>query len=194
MKMIIGLGNPGAQYALTRHNAGFWFVDRLAQQLGIEFRLEKKFQAEVGSGLCHGEKIYLVKPTTFMNHSGRCVLAVKNYFTVANNDLLLAYDDLDLPPGTVKLKFSGGHGGHNGLRDTVPLIGADFHRLRIGIGHPGHKSAVVKWVLSRASAADEDDIFAAIDRALELVPLMMSGQWQQATQQLHSNNPQIESR
>ena len=141
--MIVGLGNPGARYAETRHNAGFWFLDRVADLAGARLRPQSKLKADVARSRLHGIDCLLVKPQTFMNHSGQAVRAVMDYYGVGSDSLLVAYDELDLPPGTARLKAGGGHGGHNGMRDIFRhLPDHDFLRLRIGIGHPGHRDAV----------------------------------------------------
>ena len=147
IKLIVGLGNPGQQYMFTRHNAGFWFVHHLAQQFNIALAPDKKFHGVTGRGQIHGHDVRLLMPLTFMNKSGQSVVPMVNFYGINNNELLIAHDELDIPAGSIKLKTDGGHGGHNGLRDITPHIGNDFHRLRIGIGHPGHKSKVSGHVL-----------------------------------------------
>ncbi len=185
--LIAGLGNPGADYAATRHNAGFWFVDALAAAHGASLRAEAKFHGELGRAAVGGHDVWLLKPTTFMNHSGQAVAAVARYYKLAPEQILVAHDDLDLPVGTARLKRGGGHGGHNGLRDVINHLGSrDFLRLRLGIHHPGDSKAVVDYVLGRPSAADREAIEDAIARALDVMPLVVSGDLERAMNRLHS--------
>lgn len=185
--LIIGLGNPGPKYAETRHNAGFWFLDELLSRTQTRLRLQTKLHAETGKVNLDGRECILARPTTFMNHSGRAVQAVSAYYRIPPENILVAYDELDLPPGTARLKFDGGHGGHNGIRDSVLSLGtATFYRLRIGIGHPGVKDAVTPWVLSRASREQELQIRQSIGRALECLPEFLGGQVNAAMKQLHT--------
>jgi len=187
LKLIVGLGNPGAQYALTRHNAGFHFIDALAQQQHAVWALNSKLFGQSAKINLNGQDLWLLKPTTFMNLSGKSVLAALQFWKIEPEHILLVHDELDLPPGTARLKFDGGHGGQNGLRDTMRLLGhGRFHRLRIGIGHPGHKDRVVGWVLHRPDTTDEILIARAIDAALEVLPLAAKGEIERAMQQLHS--------
>ncbi len=186
--LIVGLGNPGDKYAETRHNAGFWFLDRLLAKAAAPLRLQSKLSAETVKTSLFGRECIFARPTTFMNESGRAVQAVAAYYRVAPANLLVAYDELDLPPGTARLKFGGGHGGHNGIRDTVRCIGsADFHRLRIGIGHPGVKDAVTPWVLSRPSRAQADLIDDSIARAIDVMPTFFEGNLPAAMKALHTD-------
>jgi len=186
--MIVGLGNPGAKYAETRHNAGFWFLDCLAQIAGVSLRSQTKLHAETAKATVFGADVILVKPTTFMNHSGQAVRAVIDYFKLDARKLLVAYDELDLPPGVARLKQGGGHGGHNGMRDIFRhTTDQDFLRLRIGIGHPGHRDAVTPWVLSRASSAQERLIRDAIANAVEVMPLVLENDTAGAMKQLHTD-------
>ena len=185
--LILGLGNPGAQYTKTRHNAGFWFVDDLARRHQLALRRDKKFQGECARRKLAGGEIVCLKPETFMNDSGRAARAIVDYFQIAVEHILVAYDDLDLPPGTVRLKLGGGHGGHNGLRSLFAhLSGPGFWRLRIGIGHPGVREAVTPWVLSRPGAADESAILASIQRAGDVLPDLLQGRPERAMQTLHT--------
>jgi len=187
LQCVVGLGNPGAKYADTRHNAGFWFVDELARQHATVLRPEAKFFGEVGRIHTPAGDCWLLKPTTFMNHSGRSVAAFCNFYRLPPERLLVVYDELDLPPGTVRLKTGGGHGGHNGMRDICAALGTrDFHRLRVGIGHPGHKSAVVGYVLSRPPKAEHDAITDALDQAQKHWGLIQAGELQKAMNQLHT--------
>ena len=172
--MIAGLGNPGSKYAETRHNAGFWFLDALAQRAGLSFKGKSRLGADVASGRIDGRECLLVRPQSYMNESGRPLRACLDYFRLPSKQLLVAYDELDLPPGRARLKEGGGHGGHNGLRDVfrhVPDHG--FLRLRIGIGHPGVRDAVTPWVLSRPPREDERIIRIAIDAALDVIPMIL---------------------
>ena len=155
LKLIVGLGNPGAEYARTRHNAGFWLVDELARRHGGTFRSEGKHQAELARVRIGGEEIWLVKPMTFMNRSGGPVSSVLGFYKIAPAQMLVAHDEIDLPSGTVRLKEAGGHGGHNGLRDLIAAQGDAFWRLRIGVGHPGAKNEVIDFVLTRAGADEQ---------------------------------------
>jgi len=170
LKLIVGLGNPGAEYARTRHNAGFWLVDELARRHGGNFRMEGKHQGELARIRIGGDEIWLLKPMTFMNRSGGPVSSVLGFYKVPPAQMLVAHDEIDLPGGTVRLKDAGGHGGHNGLRDIIAAQGDGFWRLRIGVGHPGTSKEVVDFVLTRASADDQraiDDTIVAGADAIE---------------------------
>ena len=187
LRLIIGLGNPGAEYALQRHNAGFWLVDALAQAEGVRFAREPKLRGVAARVLLDGRDLRLFKPLTFMNDSGRAVVAALNFWKIAPEECLIAHDDLDLPPGTARLKFDGGHGGQNGLRDIIGQLGhGRFHRLRIGIGHPGLRDQVTPWVLGRPSRVDEDAMLDAIARALQVLPLAVAGEFNEAMKRLHT--------
>ncbi len=187
IQMLVGLGNPGEKYCQTRHNAGFWFADEVARRYAATFRPESKFQGEVASIRVDGRDIRLLKPGTFMNCSGRAVSALAKFYKIPRQAILVAHDELDLPPGTSRIKASGGHGGHNGLRDIIAALGGkDFWRLRIGIGHPGDKSEVVNYVLRNPGKAERQQInnsLMDVDRVLEQV---LSGQMEQAMLELHS--------
>jgi len=185
--LIIGLGNPGSKYAETRHNAGFWFLDRLAEGANISFRRSLRLHSDVAKGTVSGHDCVLAKPRTFMNESGRAVRAVINYYKAAADQVLVAYDELDLPPGTARLKQGGGHGGHNGMRDIFRhTTDHEFLRLRIGIGHPGHKSAVTAYVLSRPTAEQQRQIFDSIADAMDVLPRVMGGDVPAAMKELHT--------
>ncbi len=187
IKCVVGLGNPGPKYAETRHNAGFWLVDELARVHGDTLRAEKKFSAEVGRIATPVGDCWLLKPTTYMNHSGRSVSAFAGFYRIAPSEILVAYDELDLDPGVVRLKVGGGHGGHNGMRDICSALGTkDFNRIRIGIGHPGHKDAVVDYVLSRPGKQDQAAIETAIDQVMRHWELIQSGDAQKAMNSLHA--------
>ena len=188
LRLIVGLGNPGPEHARTRHNAGFWFVDALAERLGGRYGLESKLFGETCKVHVGGEAVWLLKPATFMNLSGKSVTAALRYWKIEPEQALLAHDELDLPPGAARLKFDGGHGGQNGLRDTIRLLGhARFHRLRIGIGHPGHKDRVTPWVLGRPGQADEVCIHRAIDDAIDVLPLAVAADFNEAMKRLHTS-------
>lgn len=187
LRLIVGLGNPGPEHSRTRHNAGFWFVDALAEKLGVRFALESKLFGQAVKAEIGGQSVWLLKPATFMNLSGKSVTAALRYWKIEPQEALLAHDDLDLPTGTARLKFGGGHGGQNGLRDTMRLLGhGDFHRLRIGIGHPGHKDLVTPWVLGRPSRDDEAAMLRAIDDAIDALPLAVAGDFNEAMKRLHT--------
>ena len=190
LRLIVGLGNPGPEYARTRHNAGFRFVDELAAKAGASFRLDSKLFGETAKIDIAGRSVWLLKPATFMNLSGKSVTAALRFWKFEPEQALLAHDELDLPPGTARLKFDGGHGGQNGLRDTMKLLGhGGFHRLRVGIGHPGHKDKVTPWVLGRPSAEDDILIGRAIDDAIDVLPLAMDGNFMDAMTRLHTAKP-----
>lgn len=187
LALVVGLGNPGDRYTQTRHNAGFWFVDELARRYGGSFRTDKKFHGEVARISVDGRECLLLKPMTFMNRSGLSVASMANFYRFEPPSLLVAHDEIDLPPGSLRIKQGGGHGGHNGLRDIAPALGSpDFWRLRIGVGHPGHKDQVVNYVLSRAGADEQRTIDAAIAEAADAFPLLLSGETGKAQQALHS--------
>ena len=186
LKLIVGLGNPGQQYVQTRHNAGFWFVARLAEDFGITLAAEKKFHGVTGRGQIYGHDVRLLLSTTFMNKSGQSVVPMVNFYGIDNAEILIAHDELDIPAGSIKLKTAGGHGGHNGLRDITPHLGSDFHRLRIGIGHPGHKSKVSAHVLSKPSMDEQIAIEAALDAAVDAVQQLVSGDIEKARQHINS--------
>jgi PTH1 family peptidyl-tRNA hydrolase len=187
LKVIVGLGNPGAKYTETRHNAGFWFVEEVARKYAGTFRNEKKFFGDVAKIAVEGKEFWLLRPETFMNRSGQSVKALMSFYRIDADQLLVAHDEIDLPPGTAKLKTGGGHGGHNGLRDIINQLGTkDFHRLRIGVGHPGSKDQVVDFVLHNPSRAERDLIDRDIDDAVSVLPELASGALEQAMQKLHS--------
>jgi PTH1 family peptidyl-tRNA hydrolase len=186
--IIVGLGNPGAEYANTRHNAGFWFVDEVARQFGGVFKSEKKFNGELARSVIHGRDVLLLKPTTFMNLSGQALAPLMNFYKVSIENVLVVHDDLDLPVGTIRLKQGGGHGGHNGLRDIIARCGGNnFQRLRIGIGHPGEKSKVTGHVLKKASDEDARVLEDGISRAISELDLIVNGESQKAMHKLHSD-------
>ena len=187
LRLIVGLGNPGPEHARTRHNAGFHFVEALAERQGARWALESKLFGEVAKVEIAGQPVWLLKPATYMNLSGKSVTAAQRFWKIEPEQTLLAHDELDLPPGTARLKFDGGHGGQNGLRDTIRLLGhGKFHRLRIGIGHPGHKDKVVPWVLGRPSKDDEILTARAIDDAIDVLPLAVADDFNEAMKRLHT--------
>lgn len=189
LEVVVGLGNPGPRYEATRHNAGFWFADRLADRTGAGLRPDNRSQGDLGRIGVGDRTAWLLKPATWMNHSGRSVASLVNYYRLEPSQVLVAYDELDLPPGTVKLKTGGGHGGHNGLRDTISALGSpDFHRLRIGIGHPGDRDQVTPWVLSKPGREDHEAIRDAIDRAIDVMPFAVSGDLGEAMKRLHTRS------
>ncbi len=187
IKLIVGLGNPGEEYAATRHNVGAWFVEQLAAAANAHFRTENKMFGRLTTIDIHGQSCWLLLPLTFMNVSGKSVRAVSQYYQIPPEAILVAHDELDFEVGTIRLKQSGGHGGHNGLRDIIQQLQTDnFNRLRIGIGHPGQRSAVHGYVLSRPSAEDKNAILQAITQAETILPELMAGHLQKAIQKLHS--------
>ena len=186
LSIIAGLGNPEDKYERTLHNAGFWFADALARKYGGEFRYEKKFDAECCKVTINGSVVWLVKPQSYMNLSGGPIRAVLDYYRLDPKHLLVAADEIDLPPGTVRLKKGGGHGGHNGIRDVIARCGADFMRLRIGVGHPGDKSEVTGYVLKRGSGDVERAVGKNVDEAIDVMPLLIADGLNAATKALHT--------
>jgi PTH1 family peptidyl-tRNA hydrolase len=186
IRIIAGLGNPDDKHERTLHNAGFWFVDAVADKYGGTFRYEKKFDADCCKVNLHGEDIWLVKPQSYMNLSGGPIRGVLDYYRLKVSDLLVAHDEIDLPPGTTRLKLGGGHGGHNGLRDIIQHCGAEFVRLRLGVGHPGDRSQVTNYVLKRASADVERAIEDNIAAAMDVMPLLIEDGLNAATKALHT--------
>lgn len=188
IKLIVGLGNPGSEYRGTRHNAGADFVAELARVGGGSLHLESRFFGLADRISFGGHDVRLLVPTTFMNRSGQSVAAMASFFKIAPEQILVAHDELDIQPGNARFKRGGGHGGHNGLRDIIPALGnnKEFHRLRIGIGHPGHASRVSAYVLSRPSAQDRERIDASITEAIGALPLLLEGDATKAMTRLHS--------
>lgn len=182
-RLIVGLGNPGSEYADTRHNLGFWFVDRLADELKIQLAPQGKFFGWIARD---GER-WLLKPTTFMNRSGQAVVAVARFYRIAPEEILVVHDELDLPPGGIRLKQGGGNGGHNGLKDIQAHLGTpDFWRLRLGIGHPGDRNEVINYVLKAPRKEELQEIDRALDRCLLAWPRMAGGDFAAAQQSLHT--------
>jgi PTH1 family peptidyl-tRNA hydrolase len=186
LRIIVGLGNPGPEHQVTRHNVGFWFVDLLARRHGGEFRDYRKYSGETARVAIDGQELILLKPTTYMNRSGLSVRQISDFYKITPDDILVAHDELDLPVGSVRLKKGGGHGGHNGLRDTIAHIGENFWRLRLGIGHPGNKAEVIDYVLTRAPRVEEDLILEAVNTAADSVPLILEQGAERAMTKLHS--------
>jgi PTH1 family peptidyl-tRNA hydrolase len=186
LRLIVGLGNPGSEYARTRHNAGFWLVDELARRHRGVFRAESRHQGELARVDIGRDDVWLLKPTTFMNRSGAAIASVCGFYKIDAAQVLVAHDEIDLPVGAVRLKQGGGHGGHNGLRDTIAAIGEGFWRLRLGVGHPGSRDQVVDYVLRRASAEDDALIQRAIGSAADIVPQILADGAQKAMNRLHT--------
>ena len=189
LSLIVGLGNPGSEYAQTRHNAGFWFIERLAEQYGITLKTDSKYKGISGRGNIEGQDVRLLLPTTFMNLVGQSVVPFAKFYQIAPEAILIAHDELDMNPGVIRLKTGGGHGGHNGLKDIVPHIGSNFHRLRIGIGHPGSKERVSGHVLSKAPSSEQNLMDDAIAHALSRIQLLVNGDIQQAMNQINAYKP-----
>jgi len=187
IRLIVGLGNPGKEYQGTRHNAGFWFLDALAKVYNVDLRVEGKFFAELAKFKQNNNDVFLLKPATFMNLSGKAVLAVANFYKITPNEILVVHDELDFVPGIVKLKFGGGSGGHNGLRDTQRVIGPDYWRCRLGIGHPGHKDAVHDYVLTKPALDDKIAINLAIDKVIANIKFILDGDFADACKNIHTN-------
>ncbi len=190
IKLFVGLGNPGPEYEATRHNAGFWWVDALARELKVSLAMDKGYQGLVARASLHGHAIWLLEPQTYMNLSGRSVAALARFFKIAPQEILVVHDELDIAPGQAKLKLGGSHAGHNGLRDIHAQLGTDqYWRLRLGVGHPGHKAEVVNWVLKKPILDDHIAIEQCIDRSLKALPALMAGDMAKAMLQVHTHKP-----
>ena len=190
IKLFVGLGNPGSDYDQTRHNAGFWWIDALANQWKLQLRTERNYFGLMARGQVNGDTVWLLEPQTFMNASGKSVATLARFFKIAPEDILVAHDELDIAPGEAKLKLGGGHAGHNGLRDIHAQLGSsNYWRLRIGIGHPGDKSQVASWVLKKPSPDDRIGIDQAMDRALKAAQHLQSGDMNKATALIHTSKP-----
>ncbi|MBS0967331.1 MULTISPECIES: aminoacyl-tRNA hydrolase [Yersiniaceae] len=187
IKLIVGLANPGAEYAQTRHNAGAWYVDLLARQHNVSLKEESKFFGYTGRLTLAGQDVRLLVPTTFMNLSGKAVAAMATFYRLNPDEILVAHDELDIPPGVAKVKLGGGNGGHNGLKDIQSKLGnnPNFYRLRIGIGHPGDKNKVVGFVLGKPPASEQQLIDSAIDESLRCTEILMKEGLEKAVQRLH---------
>tara|TARA_Y100001938_G_scaffold14019_1_gene17290 strand:- start:566 stop:1156 length:591 start_codon:yes stop_codon:yes gene_type:complete len=188
VQLIVGLSNPGPEYDQTRHNAGALFVERVAESQRVNLSVDRKYFGLVGKFNHQGREVRLLIPTTYMNRSGQSVAALANFFKIKPEEILVAHDELDMPPGVAKLKQGGGHGGHNGLRDIIAQLGNqnNFHRLRLGIGHPGHASLVSGYVLGRAPRSEQELLDQSIDFALDVLPEILAGDWTVAMRKLHS--------
>jgi PTH1 family peptidyl-tRNA hydrolase len=190
IKLFVGLGNPGTEYEGTRHNAGFWWVDALARELKLHLVPERSYHGLVARGSVHGQTVWLLEPQTFMNVSGKSVAALARFFKIAPQEILVVHDELDVPPGQAKLKFGGGHGGHNGLRDIHAQLGTpDYWRLRLGIGHPGVKAEVANWVLKKPAPEQRAAIEECVERTLKAAPAMLAGEMEKATLLVHTHKP-----
>ena len=186
LKLIVGLGNPGREHADTPHNAGFWLVDEITRKYGGEMKTEAKFHGEAGKALIGGRQCRLLKPMTFMNKSGAAVAAIARFYKIAADEVAVAHDDLDFAPGAARLKFGGGHGGHNGLRDIIPVIGGGFCRIRLGVGHPGDRDRVLGYLLGVAGAEVRAGVDRAVAGVMEVIEYLVGGDMDRATRQLHS--------
>ncbi|MDU7464229.1 MAG: aminoacyl-tRNA hydrolase [Haemophilus haemolyticus] len=188
IKLIVGLGNPGDKYTDTRHNAGEWLIERLARRFNVSLNPESKFFGKTARTLVNGKEVRLLVPTTFMNLSGKAVGALASFYRIKPEEILVIHDELDLPPGTAKLKQGGGHGGHNGLKDIVAQLGNNnnFYRLRIGIGHPGHRDLVAGYVLNKPSPVDRDALEKVLDEATDCVEMIFKDGMVKATNRLNS--------
>ena len=190
IKLFVGLGNPGFEYQLTRHNAGFWWLEAIAQELKLSLSYDKSFQGLVARAAPHGHPVWLLAPQTFMNLSGRSVASLSRFYKIAPEDILVAHDELDLLPGQAKLKFGGSHAGHNGLRDIHAQLGTDdYWRLRLGIGHPGVKAEVTNWVLKKPAPEHRTAIEECIERTLKALPALLAGEMDKATLLVHTSKP-----
>ncbi|MCP3852837.1 MAG: aminoacyl-tRNA hydrolase [Gammaproteobacteria bacterium] len=187
IQIIAGLGNPGNEYEKTRHNAGFWFIDQIINHYNLILKTESRFSADIAKLSTSSGNIWLIKPMNFMNRSGQSIAQLARFYKIPAEQILVVHDELDLSPGTVKLKKGGGHGGHNGLRDTISQLGSkDFYRLRLGIGHPGSKEQVVGFVLGKTPKSEKTLVDAAIDKAIDSIEPILQGDMQKAMNQLHA--------
>ena len=189
IKLFVGLGNPGAEYEATRHNAGFWWVDALARDLKVSLSPDRSYHGLVARTTVQGQTVWLLEPQTFMNLSGKSVGALARFFKIQPDEILVVHDELDVVPGQAKLKFGGSHAGHNGLRDIHAQLGPDYWRLRLGIGHPGVKSEVINWVLKKPLAEQRTAIEDCISRTLTAVPALIAGEMEKATRLIHTTKP-----
>jgi len=188
IRLIVGLGNPGREYETTRHNAGFWWVDALAREENLGFKNEARFHGQAARGQLHGHEVWLLKPQTFMNLSGRAVAAMAQFYKITPAEILVVHDELDLQPGIARLKTGGGHGGHNGLKDIVAQLGTkDFWRLRLGIGHPGDRAEVSNYVLNAPRREERELIETAMQQAQHIAHLVIDGKIEAAMLKLHSH-------
>ncbi len=190
IKLFVGLGNPGAEYETTRHNAGFWWIDALARELKVSLALDRGYHGLVARTAIHDQTLWLLEPQTFMNVSGKSVAALARFFKIQPEEILVVHDELDVVPGQAKLKFGGSHAGHNGLRDIHAQLGTgDYWRLRLGIGHPGVKAEVINWVLKKPAPEQRAAIEECVQRTLKAVPAMLAGEMDKATLLVHTSKP-----
>ena len=190
IKLFVGLGNPGTEYEATRHNAGFWWVDALARELKLSLVADRSYHGLLARGNVNGQTVWLLEPQTYMNLSGKSVASLARFFKIAPQDILVVHDELDVPPGQAKLKFGGGHGGHNGLRDIHAQLGTgDYWRLRLGIGHPGDKNQVADWVLKKPAPDEREAIEGCVARTLKAAPDLLAGDMPKATLVVHTHKP-----
>lgn len=190
IRLFVGLGNPGPDYEDTRHNAGFWWIDALAREFKTSLVMDKSYHGMVARVSVQGQSVWLLKPMTFMNLSGKSVASLANFFKIPPQDILVAHDELDIAPGEAKIKLGGSHAGHNGLRDIHAQLGSDqYWRLRLGVGHPGNKAEVINWVLKKPSPDHRIAIEQTIDRALKALPQFLAGDMEQATRLVHTSKP-----
>jgi PTH1 family peptidyl-tRNA hydrolase len=190
IKLFVGLGNPGTEYETTRHNAGFWWIDALARELKVSLVPDRGYYGQVARATVRGNTIWLLKPQTFMNLSGKSVAALARFFKIQPDEILVVHDELDVVPGQAKLKLGGSHAGHNGLRDIHAQLGTDdYWRLRLGIGHPGVKSEVIHWVLKKPSPEQRTAIEECVERTLKAVPALLAGEMEKATMLIHTSKP-----
>ena len=190
IKLFVGLGNPGSEYEFTRHNAGFWWIDAVAKALQINLVMDRSYQGLVGRTSVSGQPVWLLKPQTFMNLSGKSVTALARFFKIEPQEILVAHDELDIAPGEAKLKLGGSHAGHNGLRDIHAQLGTpDYWRLKLGVGHPGIKSEVIHWVLKKPSLDHRIAIDQSIARALTALPNIIASEMDKATMLVHTSKP-----
>lgn len=190
IKLLVGLGNPGPEYEDTRHNAGFWLLDAYARELRLSWTMDNSCWGLVARTQYQGHKVWLLKPQTFMNVSGKSVGALARFFKIQPEEILVAHDELDIEPGQVKVKKDGGHAGHNGLRDIHAQLGSsDYWRLRLGVGHPGDKAEVLNWVLKKPSPDHRKALEEAMARCVKALPLLLSGEMEKATALIHTSKP-----
>ena len=190
IRLFVGLGNPGSEYDGTRHNAGFWYLDALSRELKTPLVMDKNYHGLVGRTTVNGQAVWLLEPQTYMNLCGKSVAGLARFFKLQPEEILVAHDELDLPPGEAKLKLGGSHAGHNGLRDIHAQLGSDrYWRLRLGVGHPGAKAEVVHWVLKKPSLDHRIAIDQTIDRAIKALPHLLTGSMDKATMQIHTSKP-----
>ena len=187
IRLIVGLGNPGTEYERTRHNVGFWWVDGAARKLGAMLKFERAYHGQLARVNRPAGPLFLLEPQTYMNLSGKSVAALMRFFKIAPHDMLVVHDEIDLPPGQMKLKLGGGVAGHNGLKDLHAHLGsADFWRLRIGVGHPGHRDEVADWVLCKPPAEQRELIQSCVERSLDVLDLLIDGPMERAMMKIHA--------